>query len=38
MDTTFDIFVDGFRYPFYPPDAINNEIQAVNHEFYDEIN
>ena len=38
MDKAFDIFVDAFRYPLYPPDAIKNEIQAVNHEFYDEIN
>jgi secreted Zn-dependent insulinase-like peptidase len=38
MDKAFDIFVDAFRYPLYPPDAIKNEIQAVNHEFYDKIN
>ena len=38
MDKAFDIFIDVFRYPLYSPDIIKNEIQSVNHEFYDRIN
>jgi secreted Zn-dependent insulinase-like peptidase len=38
MDKVFDIFIDPFRYPLYLPYRIKNEIQAVNHEFYERIN
>ena len=33
-----DMYTDAFRYPLYRADMIKNEIQAVNHEFYDKIN
>ena len=38
IDKASDIFIDAFRYPLYLPDIIKNEIEAVNHEFYDKIN
>ena len=33
-----DYLTDAFRYPLYKADIIKNEVQAVNHEFYDSIN
>ena len=33
-DKAMSILTESFRYPFYSPDLIIKEIQAVNHEFY----
>ena len=37
FDEAMNIMVDAFRYPLYRADRIKNEIQAVNHEFYDSV-
>lgn len=36
-EKAIDILVDAFRYPLYLPDIVKNEIEAVNHEFYEKI-
>ena len=33
-EKAMDRLADAFSYPLYSPDLIKNEIQAVNHEFY----
>ena len=37
-EKAIDILTDAFRYPLYLPDFIEKEIEAVNHEFYDNLN
>ena len=37
-EKAIDILVDAFRHPLYLPDIVKNEIEAVNHEFYEKIN
>ena len=37
FDEAMDMMTDAFRYPLYRADRVKNEIQAVNHEFYDGI-
>ena len=37
FDDAMDMMIDAFRYPLYRADRIKNEIQAVNHEFYDGV-
>ena len=37
FDEAMNMMVDAFRYPLYKADRVKNEIQAVNHEFYDRI-
>ena len=36
-ETAIDLLTDAFRYPLYLPDIIEKEIEAVNHEFYDNL-
>ena len=35
FEKAIDMYTDSFRYPLYKPERVKNEIQAVNHEFYD---
>ena len=37
FDEAMNMMIDAFRYPLYKADRVKNEIQAVNHEFYDRI-
>ena len=37
FDDAMNMMADAFRYPLYKPDRVKNEIQAVNHEFYDGV-
>ena len=37
-EKAIDFLADAFRYPLYLPNIIKNEIEAVNHEFYEKIN
>jgi secreted Zn-dependent insulinase-like peptidase len=34
-EKAMDILTESFRHPLYSPEIVKNEIQAVNHEFYD---
>ena len=36
-ERAIDLLTDAFRYPLYLPDIIEKEIEAVNHEFYDDL-
>ena len=36
-EKAMDMLTESFRHPLYSPEIVKNEIQAVNHEFYDNI-
>ena len=37
-EKAMDMLTEAFRHPLYSPELIKNEIQAINHEFYENIN
>ena len=37
FEKAMDLMAESFRYPLYSQEFIKNEIQAVNHEFYDNV-
>ena len=37
FERAIDLLTDAFRYPLYLPDIIEKEIEAVNHEFYNDL-